>query len=85
MSKLFDFVDKATAEGHGVLIHCLAGAHRAGTAGVAYIMHAAQVDLPTALARARPTSRTSFDNGGGVGVVVVLVACVVCVCVVWWR
>jgi len=53
MSKLFDFVDKATAEGHGVLIHCLAGAHRAGTAGVAYIMHAAQVDLPTALAAAK--------------------------------
>eukprot|EP00755_Sulcionema_specki_P005747 Sspe_Gene.33626::Locus_16395_Transcript_1_1_Confidence_1.000_Length_988::g.33626::m.33626 len=35
----FDFVDKAISEGGNVLVHCLAGAHRAGTAGVAFIMH----------------------------------------------
>eukprot|EP00300_Choanocystis_sp_HF-7_P014013 c18538_g1_i6.p1 GENE.c18538_g1_i6~~c18538_g1_i6.p1 ORF type:complete len:247 (+),score=28.16 c18538_g1_i6:173-913(+) len=32
------FVQNAVAEGHNVLIHCLAGAHRAGTASVAFIM-----------------------------------------------
>ncbi len=32
---LFDFVDESLAAGEPVLIHCLAGAHRAGTAGVA--------------------------------------------------
>jgi predicted protein tyrosine phosphatase len=39
-SPLFEFVDNATSRGENVLIHCLAGAHRAGTTGVAYVMHA---------------------------------------------
>eukprot|EP01062_Namystynia_karyoxenos_P056137 TRINITY_DN47096_c0_g1_i1.p1 TRINITY_DN47096_c0_g1~~TRINITY_DN47096_c0_g1_i1.p1 ORF type:complete len:312 (+),score=37.54 TRINITY_DN47096_c0_g1_i1:85-936(+) len=36
---LFQWIDAAVARGEGVLIHCLAGAHRAGTTGVAYLMH----------------------------------------------
>ena len=36
---LFEFVDAATATGASVLIHCIAGAHRAGTSGCAYLMH----------------------------------------------
>jgi len=36
---LFHWIDAAVSRGEGVLIHCLAGAHRAGTTGVAYVMH----------------------------------------------
>ena len=59
---LFAFVDAAVAEGRGVLVHCLAGAHRAGTAGVvccignegtplyfAALMHLEGFDRATAL------------------------------------
>ena len=35
----FSWVDRAIEGGGNVLIHCLAGAHRAGTSGVAYLMH----------------------------------------------
>ena len=35
---VFEFVDAALAQGGNVLIHCFAGAHRAGTTGVAFIM-----------------------------------------------
>ena len=37
--KLFDFVDAALAAGGSVLVHCLAGAHRAGTTGCLLLMH----------------------------------------------
>ena len=36
---LFDFVEVELGAGKSVLIHCLAGAHRAGTAGTACLMH----------------------------------------------
>lgn len=36
--QLFDFVDYALSQGGSVLIHCLAGAHRAGTTGVLCLM-----------------------------------------------
>jgi protein tyrosine/serine phosphatase len=39
LSPLLNFVDKSLAAGRSVLIHCLAGAHRAGTAGVIVLMH----------------------------------------------
>ena len=38
-SAMFSFVDEAMEEGTGVLIHCLAGAHRAGTTGVSVLMY----------------------------------------------
>jgi len=50
--EVFDWIDRATAAGHSVLIHCLAGAHRAGTTGVAYVMHAGRLDLTTSRALA---------------------------------
>lgn len=53
MQPLFDFIDEATSQGNNVLIHCLAGAHRAGSAGIAYLMHAASLDLDTALLAAK--------------------------------
>jgi|Dee2metaT_26_FD_contig_71_77431_length_947_multi_6_in_0_out_0_1 hypothetical protein len=36
---LFEFVDFELTRGNNVLIHCLAGAHRAGTCGVACLMY----------------------------------------------
>lgn len=36
---LFDFVDGALASGQCVLVHCLAGAHRAGTTGCMLLMY----------------------------------------------
>merc|ERR1711862_30212 len=46
---LFKWIDSQTAEGRNVLIHCLAGAHRAGTTGVAYTMYAKKLPLSSAL------------------------------------
>lgn len=40
---LFDFIDEAIKNGDNVLIHCLAGAHRAGTVGIACLMHYAEL------------------------------------------
>ena len=40
---MFKYVDEQVEAGHSVMIHCLAGAHRAGTTGTAYVMHAAKI------------------------------------------
>ena len=39
VQKVFDFVDEALRGGGQVLVHCLAGAHRAGTTGCLLIMY----------------------------------------------
>jgi protein-tyrosine phosphatase len=39
VQQLFDFVEGALVAGSSVLIHCLAGAHRAGTTGCLLLMH----------------------------------------------
>ena len=44
----FNFVDNATKTGN-VLIHCLAGAHRAGTSSVSYILYKTRTDVPSAI------------------------------------
>ena len=36
---LFDYVEKVLAQGKNILIHCVAGAHRAGTTGTAWLMY----------------------------------------------
>lgn len=36
---LFEFVEWVTSNGKNCLIHCLAGAHRAGTTGCAWLMY----------------------------------------------
>lgn len=41
---LFEFLDRELGQGNSVLIHCLAGAHRAGTAGIASLMHLCDMD-----------------------------------------
>ena len=42
---VFKWVDAATSNGHNVLIHCLAGAHRAGTTAIAFLMHTHGIDV----------------------------------------
>ena len=44
LKPFFDFVDKAVDSGGSVLVHCVAGAHRAGTAGTACLMHLCAID-----------------------------------------
>ena len=49
----FSFVDEHLAEGRSVLVHCLAGAHRAGTAGCGYLMFKTGLDPKGAISMAR--------------------------------
>ena len=46
-------IDRALENGHNVLIHCLAGAHRAGTTAIAYLMHRAKLDVRSAIISAK--------------------------------
>jgi len=48
ISPLFTFIDSALENGGSVLLHCLAGAHRAGTTGILSVMHYANFDQKTA-------------------------------------
>lgn len=43
------FIEKALDEGNNVMVHCLAGAHRAGTTGVSYMMRAGRMSYTEAL------------------------------------
>jgi len=54
---MLDFVGTALAEGHNVMVHCLAGAHRAGTTGCICLMHFASLgnrEAVTTAKRCRP-------------------------------
>lgn len=46
---LVAFIDDAIANGQCILIHCLAGAHRAGSTSIALLMHYANLDYEQAL------------------------------------
>lgn len=50
---LFEFIDEAISNGQNVLVHCLAGAHRAGTTGVACLIHFAHLNVEEAIAIAK--------------------------------
>ena len=55
---LFSFIDAALARGESVLVHCLAGAHRAGTTGVLCLMRYGRVlDVAQAIAAAKQLRR----------------------------
>ena len=53
VQKLFTFVDAALASGGSVLVHCLAGAHRAGTTGCLLLMYKANFDADQATKTAK--------------------------------
>ena len=57
---LFGFVDEALATGNSVLVHCLAGAHRAGTTGCLLLMR--MHDESPAEATMRAKSHRSVIN-----------------------
>eukprot|EP00930_Biecheleria_cincta_P100187 TRINITY_DN91802_c0_g1_i1.p1 TRINITY_DN91802_c0_g1~~TRINITY_DN91802_c0_g1_i1.p1 ORF type:complete len:294 (-),score=49.98 TRINITY_DN91802_c0_g1_i1:9-860(-) len=60
LAPLLGFVEEALAEGSSVLIHCLAGAHRAGTAGIACLMHLCRLDRNSATCAAK-AARPTID------------------------
>lgn len=49
----FEFIDRALAAGGSVLVHCLAGAHRAGTTGCLLLMYKAQLGQHDAVRAAK--------------------------------
>ena len=49
VSSVYAFIEKALSEGQSVLVHCLAGAHRAGTTGVLCLMHFGNLPHPQAI------------------------------------
>jgi protein-tyrosine phosphatase len=62
------WIQEALSGGNGVLIHCLAGAHRAGTTGVSWLMHAAEMDRATATAAAQQLRNVVNPFGHLVGI-----------------
>jgi len=53
LSPLLEFVCQALQSGKSVLVHCLAGAHRAGTTGVILLMYLAGLRNDAAIATAQ--------------------------------
>mmetsp|Transcript_8115 Transcript_8115/g.16484 ORF Transcript_8115/g.16484 Transcript_8115/m.16484 type:complete len:244 (-) Transcript_8115:121-852(-) len=49
----FKFIDENISAGRSVLVHCLAGAHRAGTLGVAYLMYKTDMRVDEAIQAAK--------------------------------
>ena len=62
------WIQEALDGGNSVLIHCLAGAHRAGTTGVSWLMHAAEMDRATATAAAQQLRNVVNPFGHLVGI-----------------
>mmetsp|Transcript_23296 Transcript_23296/g.22453 ORF Transcript_23296/g.22453 Transcript_23296/m.22453 type:complete len:226 (+) Transcript_23296:127-804(+) len=50
---MFEFIEGAIERGDSVLVHCLAGAHRAGTTGCACLMHFTGMDVEMAIKTAK--------------------------------
>lgn len=50
---MFGFIEAAISAGESVLVHCLAGAHRAGTTGCACLIHFADLEPATAIRTAK--------------------------------
>jgi hypothetical protein len=61
---MLNFVERALAKGANVMVHCLAGAHRAGTTGVLCLMHFAHLPVCEAIPIAK-RCRPIIDPIGG--------------------
>jgi protein-tyrosine phosphatase len=64
IEKMFSWVDDALDGGGSVLVHCLAGAHRAGTTGILLLMHKGGLgaeQATVAAKAARPIIDPIFD------------------------
>ena len=53
INPLIDFIEKATEEGHSVLIHCFVGMHRAGTCVCLWLMYKEHLSVKDAMAFAK--------------------------------
>ena len=51
--KYFNLVDQELAMGNTVMVHCLAGAHRAGTSGISLVMYFMNLSAPQAVGYVR--------------------------------
>lgn len=60
LNPVFTFIDEALASGGNILVHCLAGAHRAGTTGILCLMNYAELD-PVSAIRLAKTCRPVID------------------------
>lgn len=63
MTPMFQFVDEALNSGRSVLIHCLAGAHRAGSSTIAALMFFCNLSFPEAV-RAAKSLRNQIEPIG---------------------
>mmetsp|Transcript_33927 Transcript_33927/g.66215 ORF Transcript_33927/g.66215 Transcript_33927/m.66215 type:complete len:129 (+) Transcript_33927:250-636(+) len=61
---VFTFIGNALSKGQNVLVHCLAGAHRAGTTGCACLMHFGGLEMKQAISTAKKL-RPVIDPIGG--------------------
>ena len=50
---LFTFAESALKRGENVMVHCLAGAHRAGTSGISLVMYFMNLSAPQAVGYVR--------------------------------
>merc|ERR1712113_1318750 len=50
---VLEFITDVINRGESVLVHCLAGAHRAGTTGIICLMHFEGIDSNTAISMAK--------------------------------
>lgn len=50
---LFNFAESALRRGENVMVHCLAGAHRAGTSGISLVMYFMNLSAPQAVGYVR--------------------------------
>lgn len=53
LKPMFEFVEQCLASGGSVLVHCLAGAHRAGTTGIMLLMYKAGLSAAAAVGAAK--------------------------------
>ena len=50
---VLQFIERELSSGHSILIHCLAGAHRAGTTAIISLMHFVGLDSQKAIVTAK--------------------------------
>lgn len=62
-NSIHGFIESAVLQGKNVLVNCMAGAHRAGTTGVSYLMKAAALDFQSARKVAK-LARPAIDPFG---------------------
>merc|ERR1712062_170172 len=63
LKPVLEFISDVIHRGESVLVHCLAGAHRAGTTGIICLMHFRGMNSTTAISLAQ-TKRPIIDPIG---------------------